>query len=319
MSVSLTGARRGRVPARPDLVTAGAGDGPSWEREGRDWPNRESSRFVAAAGLRWHVQQMGTGPVALLVHGTGAATHSWRDLAPLLAERFTVVAPDLPGHGFTQAPPRRLLSLPGMAGALGGLLRELGASPAIAVGHSAGAAVLIRMALDGRIAPRRLVSLNGALLPFHGLAGRVFSPVAKLLARSSLAPRLFAWRATDPAVVERLLQSTGSTLDPAGAEFYGRLARHPSHVGGALGMMAQWDLAPLARDLPRLQIPLVLVTGSADRAIPPSQARRVRALLPTATIVRLPRLGHLAHEEQPQAIADLVIEHARAAAVLDEP
>ena len=79
--------------------------GPRWEREGRDWPNRTYSRFVQAARLRWHVQLMGDGPALLLLHGTGAATHSWRALAPLLAERFTVVAPDLPGHGFTQGRP----------------------------------------------------------------------------------------------------------------------------------------------------------------------------------------------------------------------
>ncbi|MFZ4410973.1 MAG: alpha/beta fold hydrolase, partial [Paracraurococcus sp.] len=80
-----------------------------------DWPNRPTSRLVAAGGLRWHVQVAGTGPVLLLVHGTGAATHSWRDLLPLLARHFTVVAPDLPGHGFTERPRAEGLSLPGMA------------------------------------------------------------------------------------------------------------------------------------------------------------------------------------------------------------
>jgi len=44
----------------------------SWERDGRDWPNRAFSRFIEAGGLRWHVQVMGQGPVALLLHGTGA-------------------------------------------------------------------------------------------------------------------------------------------------------------------------------------------------------------------------------------------------------
>ena len=76
---------------------------PRWTHEGRDWPNATASRFVAAGGVKWHVQVMGQGPVALLLHGTGSATHSWRDLAPLLARDFTVVAPDLPGHGFTSA------------------------------------------------------------------------------------------------------------------------------------------------------------------------------------------------------------------------
>ena len=67
---------------------------------------------VAAGGLRWHVQVAGDGPVLLLLHGTGAATHSWRDLLPLLAERFTVVAPDLPGHGRSDGPvPETYVSL----------------------------------------------------------------------------------------------------------------------------------------------------------------------------------------------------------------
>src|SRR3954465_13439845 len=86
----------------------------SWDRDGRDWPHREASRFIEAAGLRWHVQIMGQGPAALLLQGTGGSTHSFRDLAPLLARRFTVVMPDLPGHGLnaTPAPSTRLPAPP---------------------------------------------------------------------------------------------------------------------------------------------------------------------------------------------------------------
>lgn len=288
---------------------------PVWKEDGRDWPNRAASRFVEAAGLRWHVQVMGQGPVVLLVHGTGAATHSWRGLAPLLAERFTVVAPDLPGHGFTQMPARHLLSLPGMTAALDGLLRVLGTAPAIAVGHSAGAAILARMCLERTIAPRALVSLNGALLPLRGLPGQIFSPMAKLVARTDLVPRLFARHATDRSVVERLMRETGSTIDALGIELYARLARRPGHVAGAFGMMANWDLKPLADALPRLATPLTLVVGTADRTIRPSEALRVRTLLPDARIVRLGGLGHLAHEERPERIDALVRELAGPAEV----
>ena len=136
-----------------------------WRRDGADWPNREASRFVRTTGLTWHVQVMGAGPTLLLVHGTGAATHSWRGLMPLLARHFTVVAPDLPGHGFTDPLPFRKLSLPGMSEAVGAVCGRLGFRPEIAVGHTAGAAVAIRMTLDGRIAPAAIVSLNGAVLP----------------------------------------------------------------------------------------------------------------------------------------------------------
>ena len=143
----------------------------NWQRDGHDWPNRDASRFVHAAGMRWHVQVMGQGPPLLLLHGTGASTHSYGALAPLLARDFTVVIPDLPGHGFTQAPPREFLSLPGMSRAVSALLRELRLPPEVAVGHSAGAAVIIHMTIARLIAPRAIVSLNGALLPLVRLGG----------------------------------------------------------------------------------------------------------------------------------------------------
>ena len=292
------------------------------ERLAADWPNRTASRFVRAAGLAWHVQDMRPegredAPVVLLVHGTGAATHSWRDLAPLLAQDFRVVAMDLPGHGFTDKPPLHRLSLPAMAQALAQLLKILDATPAIAVGHSAGAAILVRMCIDELIVPRSLVSLNGAFLPFQGVAGKVFRPAAQLLAINPLVPRLFARRARDPAVLDRLVGNTGSTLDPRGVALYGRLAGDHRHVAGALGMMAAWDLEPIARDLPRLACRLVLVVGAFDRTVPPANAARVRALLPSANVVTLERLGHLAHEEAPERVAALIRDEAAATGLLE--
>lgn len=281
-----------------------------WERDGRDWPHRDCSRFVAAGGIDWHVQEMGQGPVLLLVHGTGATTHSWRGLMPLLARRFAVVAPDLPGHGFTAQPAPQRMSLPGMAHALGDLLLALQIRPEVAVGHSAGAAILARMCLDGLIAPRCLISLNGALLPLGGVPGRLFSPLARVLASSSFAAQLFAWRAGDRNMVQRLLRGTGSSIDAEGSEFYLRLARNPGHVAGALAMMANWDLRGLARDLPKLKTRLVLVAGSNDRTIPSADAYRLHAVMPETDVLRLPGLGHLAHEEQPGLVADLIAEKA---------
>jgi magnesium chelatase accessory protein len=277
-----------------------------WERDGRDWPNHAASRFVQVAGLRWHIQQAGTGPVVLLVHGTSAATHSWRDVFPLLTNDYTVLAPDLPGHGFTDTPAPAGLSLPGMADSLVGLLKMLGLAPSIVVGHSAGAAILIRMCLNGAIEPRAVMSINGALLPLGGLSGQIFSPLAKLLFANSFIPRLFAWRAGDSAVVQRLLDGTGSKLDPAGVKLYGRLVQNSAHAAAALGMMANWDLQPLQREIARLKPPLTLVVGQNDRTVPPSESQRVRALLPSAQLVTLPGLGHLAHEERPKEIATLI-------------
>jgi magnesium chelatase accessory protein len=290
-----------------------------FERDGRDWPLREHCRFVEAGELRWLVLDMGQGPPLLLLHGTGAATHSWRGLAPILARRFRVIAPDLPGHGFTDTPEASGRTLPSVAKAVGELLRVLGVSPAFAVGHSAGAAILVRMALDGWIAPAGIVSLNGAFIGFRGPLGQLFSPLAKLLVLNPFVPAVFAWRASDGAMVERLLSETGSRLDPDGVEFYRRLVRNPGHVAGALGMMAAWDLRPLERDLPALRVPLFLVAASRDRTVSPEQAREVRSRVRSAELIRLDGLGHLAHEEDPERVAGLVTELAERVGVLPPP
>jgi magnesium chelatase accessory protein len=286
-------------------------DSLSWDHDGRDWPHHDSSRFVQAGGLRWHVQTMGAGPVALLIHGTGASTHSWRGLMRLLARRHTVVAMDLPGHAFTATPPAARLSLAGMASAVSALVRALALDVELLVGHSAGAAIGARIVLDGAVAPGTLVAINGAFLPLGGLQGLLFPPVARLMAATPLAPQLFARRSWDRAAVEKLIGGTGSTLDAEGLALYGVLVRDARHAAGALNMMARWDLRPLQRDLARLNTPLALIVGGNDRAVLPNDAARVQALIPATTpcsLVHVPGAGHLLHEERPAEAARLILE-----------
>jgi len=286
----------------------------SLERDGADWPNRQTSALIEAHGLRWHVQIMGDGPELLLLHGTGASTHSWRGLAPLLARRFRVVAPDLPGHGFTPARGAVTQSPPGMARAVTALLAKIGFAQQVVVGHSAGAAVMARLCLDGAIAPKLLVSLNGALEPFGGAGGHVFPALAKLIFLNPLTPRFFAWTATRERV-SGLLDGTGSRIEPEGIDLYWRLLRNPAHVEGALAMMANWDLEPLRREFSKLKTRVALVAAANDMTIPPAAARRVKALLPDAEVLEINDLGHLAHEEAPQRFADLVAGLASRATV----
>jgi magnesium chelatase accessory protein len=226
-----------------------------WARDGRDWPHHRHSRFVGSGGSRWHVQQWpapsAQAPQLLLLHGTGASTHSWHRLVPLLARRAGVLAVDLPGHGFSEAARGEGATLRGMARGVAALLREIDVRPTLLIGHSAGAAIAVQMALDQPQGLQAVVSLNGALLPLHGLAGQLFSPLARLLAANRFVPHLFAWRAADPARVRRLVDGTGSHIDDAGVALYGRLVRDPAHVAGALAMMASWDLRELVAALPQ--------------------------------------------------------------------
>ena len=288
-------------------------EGLDWQRDGAHWPNRDASRFVQAAGLRWHVQQLGQGPLLLLLHGTGASTHSWQALVPHLREHFSLLMVDLPGHGFTSMGGDTQFTLPGMAQALQTLLATLGVAPRGIVGHSAGAAIAVQLALTGSPGLRALVAINGAFVQFGGLAGLLFPPAARVLAALPWVPQLVAWRASDRASIERLIRSTGSSLDAAGMALYAQLIANPGQVAGALQMMARWDLGSLQVRLRRLTLPLTLVVGGNDQAVPPEQARRVCAWLPATTLASLhvlPGLGHLAHEERPDLVAPLIREAA---------
>ncbi len=315
-----------------------------WGDDGAHWPHRTHSHFLQVSGQHWHVQRWAPprpeAPTWLLLHGTGASTHSWRGLAPLLAAHVGLLAPDLPGHGFSGPAPVGRAGMEGMAQAVRMLLRELGLAPAATVGHSAGAAIAVRLRLReeanttratpagpsnlgetaaASAAGHTLFGLNAALLPLRGLAGTFFSPAAKLLALNPLAPHFFSWHATQGRMLARLMGSTGSTLDAEGMALYRRLIESPAHVAGALAMMAQWDLPALARDLPALQTPLHLVVGEADGTIPPADAARVQGLLPLAQVHRLPGLGHLAHEEAPARVAALLLGLAGLAAPAIQP
>jgi magnesium chelatase accessory protein len=231
----------------------------------------------------------------------------------LLAAHFDVIAIDLPGHGFTSRPAAlEGLSLPGMAQSLGDLLSTLQASPALVIGHSAGAAIAARLVLDRRVEPRCLISLNGALLPLSGLKHPAFTPLVRAVVSSHWLPRWFAKRLESSREVDRLLEGTGSRVDERGREFYGRLSRCPGHTGAALAMMGVWDLRPLERELAQLAVPLHLLIGGQDRMILPGEATKLRRLVPSATVEQWSNLGHLAHEEAPGRLAEWVLARAKA-------
>jgi len=288
-----------------------------WATDGADWPNRHSSRFVTAADLTWHVQTMGQGPVLLLAHGTGASTHSWRDLMPSLARHFTIVAPDLQGHGFTGTPRASGLTLHGMAAGLGALLQVLNVSPAVVVGHSAGAAILTRLVLSGcMVPPAVLVALNGAMLPIPGVAGHVMRGAARMLASSPAMPWMVSRRTRRPRTVEKLIANTGSRLNTAGIDYYARLMGSPVHVHNVLRMLAHWDLRQTVVDLPCLPCRLVLVAADGDRTLPPNVALQTAALVPGCELVVHRSYGHLSHEEAPEETAGFIVQAARDAGVV---
>ncbi|MEM9705631.1 MAG: alpha/beta fold hydrolase BchO [Pseudomonadota bacterium] len=298
-------------------MTASLYDAPDWGRDGGDWPFREASQFVEIDGRHWHVQRFGKGPAALLIHGTGAATHSWAPLTARLSKRFSVISIDLPGHGFSK--PRRGgdASLTSFATSLSRLLVDLKVTPDLMVGHSAGAAIMVQMIANGMVSPRAAVSINGAFMPFPGAAGLVFPAVAKALFLNPLTPYFVAQGAKDTRRVARLIKHTGSQPSDETICHYAMLFSKPRHLAGALGMMAQWDLTKMRHTLSRVDCPMLFLAGAGDRAVKPSEGEEAAALSKDSEFVLLPDLGHLAHEEAPALVDQHIVQFADTAMKLE--
>ena len=268
------------------------------------WPLSDHSRQVRSRPHDWHVQEMGTGPDLLLLHGTGASTHSWRGLMPRLAQRHRVLAIDLPGHGFTRLGSRMRSGLEQMADDIAALARTQGWAPQAIIGHSAGTAIALRLA--ARLGTDRVIGINPALEPFQGLAGVMFPMAARMMALTPGMVEMLAWNMAQPGRVVPLLAGTGSDIPASGMNLYARLFRDKAHVQGALLMMAQWKLDGLQADLPRLDTRCLFLTGGNDRMVPPVAAVHAADRMRRAEVRSLDGYGHLVHEEAPDTVAALI-------------
>ncbi len=280
-----------------------------WQAHRQTWPHAELSRFVQAGGVRWHVQQAGQlGPRVLLIHGTGASGHTWRDLLRPLAEHAQVWVVDLPGHGFSSLASGQGMSMQGMATSLHALMQSLAVPVDVFIAHSAGAAIAAQMVIAQQLTPQSLIGINPAWLPLPGLAGLLFPPAAKLLAITPFVPKWFAKQASGPGMLEKLLDGTGSVLNEAGKALYAELVADPEHAQGALKMMAAWDLSQGAHTLRQLRCPVHMLVGERDGAVSPAQAQQALGLLADGYLESWPGFGHLVHEEAPTQCVQFLVK-----------
>ncbi|WP_293441850.1 alpha/beta fold hydrolase BchO [Planktotalea sp.] len=279
-----------------------------WAKDSATWPNTAHSRFVSSAPHRWHVQDIGDGPLVLLLHGAGGATHSWQHLTPLLQPHFRVVVIDLPGQGFTKLGAQQRCGLDAMAEDILTLCRTEQFNPYAIIGHSAGAAIALRMAELMAPDQPKIIGINAALEPFAGVAGVVFPLLAKAIAALPLAADFFSATSSRGQGVEHILKSTGSNLPKDDIAFYKRLVASRSHVNATLQMMAQWSLNNLIAGLPQNGAETLLIAGKKDTTVPPKTSRNAAAKMPNARFELLPNLGHLAHEEDAERVATIILE-----------
>ena len=279
-----------------------------------DWPHRAHSHAISAGGLHWHVQWLpapGTArPLLVLLHGTGASVHSWAGVIDALRGEVSVLAVDLPGHGYTAGATPQMLGFDRMAAALQSLLLGLRAQgPMVVAGHSAGAPVALEWAWQQQRTPSAefhidaVLGLNPSLVPPPALYNRLLGPVLAPLAVSRPTASVLGRLAGSTPLIDQLLQSTATPLTGAQRERYRQLFSRPAHVRGALGFMAAADLPGLLKRTAALAVPFHCLLAEDDPWVRAQPLRRVLAeYFPQAT-VRGERGGHLLHEAHPARVA----------------
>ena len=272
----------------------------NWERHKADWPNTAASYFVSSGKHKWHIQKKGSGLSLLLLHGTGASTHSWDGLFQKLSLSYEAIAIDLPGHGFTNLGTKHRSSLTHMAADIRALCHDQAIKPDVVIGHSAGAAIALE--LSKSISLTGVIGINAALSKFGGIASWAFPFIAKFITLNPLVPNFLAELGRNPLRVEKLMRETGSHLTETQLSRYRALFQDRDHVEGALLMMSQWNLERLLLNLSPLKTPTLLLAGTTDQTVPSSVSRTISDQMAHASFVELSELGHLAHEEQPNLI-----------------
>jgi magnesium chelatase accessory protein len=245
---------------------------PSIDRIPQNWPLRELSNSVSVGQMEWHVQMAGAGigenrakkPVALLLHGTGSSAHSWAELLPVLAKSHWVIAPDLPGHGFTISHQSEQLSLALITHKLAELLHALGVDQIDSIiGHSAGATLGLQYSLLYP-APKRILGLNPSLVSLPSFYHSFLAPLINPVATSSFVSSMIADLLPFTSMIDKLLDSTNSKLNGIQRERYKLLFKQKNHINGSLNFMAATDIPNLLAHANKITSELTFLVANQD-------------------------------------------------------
>jgi pimeloyl-ACP methyl ester carboxylesterase len=274
--------------------------------------------------LRLHGHQLsyrtsGSGPVIVLVHGMAGSSDTWRLVAPALAKHFTVVAPDLLGHG-TSAKPRADYSLGAFASGIRDLLVALGHEQATIVGQSLGGGVAMQFAYQFPERCERLV------LVASGGLGEEVNPLLRALtlpgAELILPVACASWfRDAGDAVLgffRRIGLRPGAHLDEIWRS-YGSLADTATRTAFLQTLRAVVDQSGQrvsAADKLYLAaaVPTLIMWGDHDNIIPVRQAHATHAAIPGSRLEIFAGAGHFPHCERPEEFARILIDFMQSTA-----
>ncbi len=270
-------------------------------------------REIRLHGHRLRYRVGGRGPLLLLVHGIAGRSATWEDVAPALGQRFTVLAPDLPGHG-ESAKPRGDYSIGAYANTLRDLAGALGFERGSVVGHSLGGGIAMQFAYQFPERCERLVLvssgglgrevhplLRSATLPgaevvlpllFNEGTRRSVDSVTRWIGRLGLRPA---------ADLEELRQAFASLRDPATRRAFLATARSVIDAGGQ--RVDATNRLYLAGELPTL-----IVWGARDPLIPVHHAREAHRRIPGSRLAIFPGAGHFPHRSHAGRFAEVVLD-----------
>jgi pimeloyl-ACP methyl ester carboxylesterase len=274
------------------------------------------TREIALHGALQSYRIAGSGPVLLLLHGIAGNADAWVPSMPLLARRFTVIAPDLPGHGNSDKTAEDY-SLGALANSVRDLLVVLGHSRATIVGHSLGGGIAMQFAYQYPERCERLVlvasgglgrSVNGLLraaaLPGAGLVLSVAAP--PIVAVGGLLGALAGRVGLRPAPDVREVSRGFATLVDAQTRsaFLDTLRGVISPGGQRVDATSRLYLAA--------GMPVLIVWGARDPIIPANHGRRAHGMIPNSTYVEFADAGHMPHADDPHRFAEVVLDFAQA-------
>ncbi len=255
----------------------------------------------------------GDGPVILLVHGMAGSSATWNHVMPELTKRFTVVAPDLLGHG-ESAKPRGEYSLGAHADMLRDLLNALGHDRATFVGQSFGGGVVMQVAYQYPERCERLALVNS------GGLGREVHPLLRALTATG-AEQVLSLACTPAARavgswVATWLNRAGMRATPAGQEIwrsYASLADADARRAFFQTLRAVVDLGGQkvgAADRLYLaaQIPTLIVWGARDPFIPVRHAVAAHEAIPGSRLEIFEDVGHYPHCEAPARFVEVLVD-----------
>lgn len=264
-------------------------------------------------GDRVAYRTAGTGPVVLLVHGMAGSSVTWRHVMRTLAQRFTVLAPDLLGHGQSDKP-RGEYSLDAHANMLRDLLDALEHERATVVGQSFGGGVAMQLAYQFPERCERLVLVNS------GGLGREVHLILRLLTlpgAESMFPFVCTpWLRDAGHLVATWLGRVGMRSTPASQEIwrsYASLADAATRRAFFRGLRDVIDLSGQAVSaLGRLrrvsQLPTLIVWGARDPFIPVTHAVAAHEAIPGSRLEIFDGVGHYPHCEAPERFIEVLLD-----------